>query len=194
MKDKEQNVFDTLSSGVNTKYEDGKYSCNCIDKEKQIEEMAQYVKGYLYPLDNNSIENCRILASALISQGWIKPSKDSVVLSREEYDELINLRQTHAEDLINAIQSYEESKADLKLEYDNHIKSLEKTIDRQSKDLNSQADRLIDLKAELENKGKETAEKFTKGLIKIIKEKDTYLDWDDVLEFATEQFGVEIKE
>ena len=43
------------------------------------------------------------------------------------------------------------------------------------------------------NKGsKETAEKFAKGLIKIIKEKDTYLDWDDVLEFAKEQFGVEI--
>lgn len=40
---------------------------------------------------------------------------------------------------------------------------------------------------------KETAEKFAKGLIKIIKEKDTYLDWDDVLEFA-KQFGVEIKE
>ena len=37
-------------------------------------------------------------------------------------------------------------------EYDNHVKNLEKIIDRQSKDLNSQADRIIDLKAELENK------------------------------------------
>lgn len=40
---------------------------------------------------------------------------------------------------------------------------------------------------------KETAAKFAKGLIKIIKEKDTYLDWDDVLEFA-KQFGIEIEE
>ena len=55
-----------------------------------IEEMAQYLKGYLYPLDNNSIENCRILASALISQGWVKLPKDSVVLSREEFWKLSN--------------------------------------------------------------------------------------------------------
>ena len=61
--------------------------------------------------------------------------KDNVVLTREEYAELINLQRTHAEDLTNAIQSYEESKADLKLEYDNHIKNLEKIIDRQSNEL-----------------------------------------------------------
>lgn len=162
------------------------------DKE-MIEEMASDMdygctKRDLYPSDAKEI------AKVLYLLGYRKIDKNSVVLSREEYKELINLQRTHAQDLTNAIQSYEESKADLKLEFDNHVKSLEKIIDRQSKDLNSQADRIIDLKAELELKSKETAEKFAKGLIKIIKEKDTYLDWDDVLEFAKEQFGVEIKE
>ena len=79
----------------------------------------------------------------------VKITKNEVVISKEEYEELINLQQTHAKDLTNAIQSYEEKKADLKLEYNNHIKNLEKIIDRQSKDLNSQADRLIDLKEQL---------------------------------------------
>lgn len=178
------------------------------EQEKQIEEMA---------IENLKCGNCVHLPLCLAQKGGVnlglasendccyyqpKISEDSVVLTREEYDELINLQRTHAEDLTNAIQSYEESKADLKLEYDNHIKNLEKTIDRQSKDLNSQANRLIDLKAELENKGKETAEKFLNMLywkaVKHIKGKNKNECFIEIsfekLDELAKQFGVEIKE
>ena len=130
-----------------------------MNKEKQIEEMAKVIEDGCANIECN--EKCKYYndepyicytkrcAEKILNLGYRKIDKDSIVLSREEYDELVNLQQTHSEELTNAIQSYEEDKADLKINYDNHIKNLEKIIDRQSKDLNSQANRLIDLKAEV---------------------------------------------
>ena len=93
MKDKKQNVFDTLSSGVNTKYEDGKYSCNCIDKEKQIEEMRIQRKIEMTRDISNGISGVlayeiQKLAEHLISLNYVKLPEDSVVLSREEYEKV----------------------------------------------------------------------------------------------------------
>lgn len=126
------------------------------ERKKKIEEMAKIMLVSMQVPDNiNSAVKAEEVnkayylvvlnyATHLYNAGCRKLPKDSVVLSRKEYEKL-NMK---------------------------YISALE----------------------QLENKGKETAEKFAKGLIKIIKEKDTYLDWDDVLEFAKEQFGIEIKE
>ena len=191
------------------------------DKEKQIEEMAKIMRLHIckdkpckecncHGLGNKSSTlyhcDCYYYAQSLVKQDYRKISKDDVVISKEEYNELINLQRTHAEDLTNVIQSYEESKKEIKIEYINHIKNLEKTIDRQSKDLNSQADRIIDLKRELENKSKETAEKIIKLADKKL---DLYKNgviggslYDngyqtaiyDIKRTIKEKFGVEIKE
>ncbi len=126
-------------------------------QKQQIEEMA---KDIVRSVGLGVYEK----AKYLYGLGYCKIPEGSVVITKEEYEELINLQQTHADDLTNAIQSYEEDKADLKINYDNHIKNLEEIIDRQSKDLNSQANRLIGLKEKLENSRKETAEKFAERL------------------------------
>ena len=144
MKDKEKQIWQDVANVM----------CECEDKENFTQKYRTKCRG----CGLSSV--IRHIVFFLNNSDYRKISEDSVVLSREEYDELINLQRTHAEDLTKAKESYEESKADLKIEYDNHIKNLEKIIDRQSKDLNSQANRLIDLKAELENKGKETAAKI----------------------------------
>lgn len=130
----------------------------CNYNAKNFESCVECIKGGLLSCDR------LVQAEKLYNAGYRKIPENAVVITREEYDELVNLQQTHSEELTNAIQSYEEDKADLKINYDNHIKNLEKIIDRQSKDLNSQANRLIDLKAKLENSRKETAEKFAEKL------------------------------
>ena len=100
-----------------------------MENKEMIEEMAQYLNGYLYPLDNNSIENCRILASALISQGWIKLSKDKVVLS---IDEWINFNKDHANELIKTSEKeyglgYIKGSKETAERYHNEIEILIKT-------------------------------------------------------------------
>ena len=136
-------------------------------------------------------------AKALYDASYRKIPENAVVLTREEYNELEDLRLNHAKDLIDANELYEERIADTKLEYDNHIKNLEKIIDRQSTDLNSQANRLLDLKSELENSRKETAEKIFKALFESIRYCDDagfeLLEPEKVIELA-KQFGVKIKE
>jgi Fe-S oxidoreductase len=168
-----------------------------MEDKKQIEEMAKICEECVN-LCNECVRNGYCTYNAT-NKNTANSPEDSVVLTREEYEELINLQRTHAEDLTNAIQSYEESKAELKIEYNNHIKNLEKTIDRQSKDLNSQADRIIDLKIKLENKGKETAREILQK-IKEVKTQDCgYTDWLDDTYFGEEyqklakQFGVEVE-
>ena len=125
-------------------------------KEKQIEEMYNEFLAYKFitPIDKFSYRGA---FEHLEKQGYRKINENEVVISKEEYEELLKLQKTYVEDLTYARTSFEEEKEGFKLNYDNHIKNLEKIIDRQSKDLNSQANRLIDLKAKLENKGKETA-------------------------------------
>ena len=54
-------------------------------KEKQIEEMAKDM-GVSFQLAGTT--RFGAVAEALIRFGWIKPSKDSVVLSKEEYEAL----------------------------------------------------------------------------------------------------------
>ena len=120
-----------------------------MDKQKHIEELEKDI-GIAFQLAGTT--RFGAVAEILADKWQRKIPENAVVLTREEYDELVNLQQTHLEELTNAIQSYEEDKADLKINYDNHIKNLEKIIDRQSKDLNTQANRLIDLKAELEKR------------------------------------------
>ena len=109
MKDKEQNVFNTFLNNINTDCEDGKYSCNCIDKEKQIKEMASDIYyaikkecklntyghcndcEFNVPENTNEIDCQSYLVSKILSQmNYRKLPEDSVVLSKKELDELYN--------------------------------------------------------------------------------------------------------
>lgn len=66
-----------------------------INKKKQIEEMTKDLEEYVSYDEWNAREygeytvDCSYTAYKLIEQGWVKPDKDSVVLSREGYDILI---------------------------------------------------------------------------------------------------------
>ena len=55
------------------------------DREKQIEEMAQIINGST-EIDTVEYYRCRNIAITLYLQGYRKLPKDSVVLSKEEYD------------------------------------------------------------------------------------------------------------
>lgn len=179
-----------------------------MNKEKQFDIVGRYhakndLANALYQRqDDFDISNPFEVANCVINLGYRKINENEVVISKEEYEELINLQQTHAKDLTNAIQSYEEKKADLKLEYNNHIKNLEKIIDRQSKDLNSQANRLIDLKEKIEQARKETAEKIFSELYMYVSRdylcglRNPYKsnNYMGLVERLAKQFGVEIKE
>lgn len=53
------------------------------ERENQIEEMAKDIENIIKP--NLAIGNFnQYVAVELIKQGWVRPNKDSVVLSREE--------------------------------------------------------------------------------------------------------------
>ena len=54
---------------------------------KQIEEMAKDIHKEL-ETENIPYHECDFMAQRLIKRGWIKPDKDSVVLSMEEYERL----------------------------------------------------------------------------------------------------------
>jgi hypothetical protein len=70
------------------------------DKEKQIEEMTKDLYGEIdydvnyYSDDNYSEVNFNYIETAknIVAKGWVKPNKDSVVLSKEEYDDYLNLK------------------------------------------------------------------------------------------------------
>ena len=130
-----------------------------MTKQEQIEIMYQEFLCYRFDTKPEDFSYKRMCEN-FYQKDYPKLPKDSIVLTKEEYEELINLQQTRSEELTNAVQSYEEDKADLKINYENHIKNLEEIIDRQNKDLNSQANRLIDLKAKLESARKETAKEI----------------------------------
>ena len=52
------------------------------DKEKQIEEMAKDYYGYSIDLE----DDCKFVAEEMYNKGYRKLPEDSVVLSREEYE------------------------------------------------------------------------------------------------------------
>ena len=54
------------------------------DKEKQIEEMAKDYYGYSIDLE----EDCKFVAEEMYDKGHRKLTENSVVLSREEYNDL----------------------------------------------------------------------------------------------------------
>ena len=60
------------------------------DKE-MIEEMANDIYG-LKSCDTYFEENCKLLAYDLFTLDWVKLPKDSVVLSREEYELLTDIK------------------------------------------------------------------------------------------------------
>ena len=55
------------------------------DKEKQIEEMNEdLTRAVEYDIENSDLIDSYATAIKLIKLGWIKPTEDSVVLSKEE--------------------------------------------------------------------------------------------------------------
>lgn len=64
------------------------YYCEVIPQEKRIEEMSEDVtRAVEYDIENSDLIDSCATAIKLIKLGWIKPNKDSVVLSKEEYEE-----------------------------------------------------------------------------------------------------------
>ena len=157
------------------------------DKEKQIDSLANALYN---KQDEFDMSNPFEVANCVINLGYRKIPEGSVVLSKEEYQELEELRLNRAKDLINANKLYEERIADLKIEFDNHIKNLEGKIDRRDRDLNSQANRLINLKEELAQARKETARDILGKLGKATNDDERYKVWCDLIE----HYGYEVEE
>ena len=175
------------------------------EKEKQIKELTQeieFAKKGLWNAENLKKEDyswhSRGIAVHLFDIGYTKNKipEGSVVLSKEEYQELEELRLNHAKDLINANKLYEERIADLKIEFSNHIKNLERKIDRRDRDLNSQADRLINLKEELSQARKETAKEILQELVGHTFEDDgwTWTVSKEYIQWLAEKYDVEVEE
>ena len=156
------------------------------DKENQIiEELANDIYS-LKSCDTSFEENCKLLSYDLVTLGWIKPDKNSVVLSKEEYEILLN-----KECLRGWI--WKEGFNDGKKLYSETLACMRDTIENQ--------------KVELENKGKETAEKFIKECKKYkvkkfspvgIDQRDTGVSWIEMPEWKfdefAKQFDIEIQE
>lgn len=132
-----------------------------------------------------SEEDNKLISKELISKGWIKPPKDSVVLSKEEYKELKH--------------------------YEDEMYRLQGVVDQ----LTNEGWDILDEKEEKirQSERKETVEKFVNDLPKNIekylkenlKENDYIKGKQGLIDFATiiakhlaketaKQFGVEIKE
>lgn len=63
-----------------------------MNKEQQIEEMAKDYYGYSIDLE----DDCKFVAEEMYNKGHRKLSKDSVVLSKEEYNNLkLQIQQAH---------------------------------------------------------------------------------------------------
>lgn len=58
-----------------------------IDKEKQIIEMAKDIHEEL-ETENIPYHECDFMAQRLIKKGWVKSNENSIVLSREEYENI----------------------------------------------------------------------------------------------------------
>lgn len=65
------------------------YYCEVMSQENQIEEMDEdLTRAVEYDIENSDLIDSCATAIKLIKLGWIKPNKDSVVLSKEEYEKL----------------------------------------------------------------------------------------------------------
>ena len=68
------------------------------DEENHIiEELAKDIYS-LKSCDTSFEENCKLLAYDLITLGWVKLHEDSIILSKEEYNDTINEKQNEAWD------------------------------------------------------------------------------------------------
>ena len=177
------------------------------DKEKQIEEMAKdltkHIDKTIYGVrSSNEREKC---ATFLVDKGWVKLPKDSVVLSREEFEE----KYETSEKFMAVVRELEDLKQNLedkvvltKEEYEKY-----KIIEYMGKKSTTiPAYKLIKtFRGVEEQASKETAEKFAEKLengidkLDIILHEDNdeqYVSINQLLEFIDEiakQFGVEIK-
>lgn len=191
MEDKEKQInrtdnFGELSDTVSipnkektisvSKFEDIKLTIPCKKEieEKQIEEMAKDI-GISFQLAGTT--RFGAVAEELISLGWIKPDKDSVVLSKEKYKNL-----KHYEDEMYRLQGVVDTLTnegwDILDEKEEKIRKIER---------------------------KETAEKFINDVLEFLKvcpniitsSYTTYYEKVPLREYLIElakQFGVEIKE
>lgn len=69
-----------------------------IDKEKQIEKMAKDIHEEL-ETENIPYYECDFMAQRLVKKGWVKPDKDSVVLTQDEWNDESHLAQRFGYDL-----------------------------------------------------------------------------------------------
>ena len=77
-------------------------------KQKQIEEMANYVRSYYHGSEYDELENDINFSEHLVNLGWIKLDENAVVLTEEEYERLLK-EETLCERLGNDV--------DVKLKY-----------------------------------------------------------------------------
>ncbi len=74
-----------------------------MDKQKQIEEMEKTLYDYRFSYDDCIAGSESNLAKHLIEKGWIKPTENAVVLTREEYD-IIDHNIKHLETVCNNLE------------------------------------------------------------------------------------------
>jgi hypothetical protein len=151
------------------------------DKEKQIEEMAKDLKQHIIKTiygvrSSNEREKC---ANYLVSKGWIKPNKDSVVLSREEFENLGLVVET--------IQEYESVNGQPKLV--NEKKIVKKLKTNLTDLLNQELKEL-----QIAQARKETAEKILREVADCMQSSDLSRIMAYRIKELAKQFGVEIKE
>ena len=79
-----------------------------MDKQKQIEEMANDVRSYYHGSEYDELEDDISFSGHLVNLGWIKLDENAVVLTEEEYERLLK-EETLCERLGNDI--------DVKLKY-----------------------------------------------------------------------------
>lgn len=95
-----------------------------MTNKQQIHEMAKdcYYVAHLLKFNDPymlSLTGWSKLTEEMVKLGWIKPSKDSIVLTREEYDNMFSFKTTRGGfynilDTVKEVQSQETAKEVLK--------------------------------------------------------------------------------
>lgn len=207
-----------------------------MDKQKEIEEIQKVIEYCcnVYDENNRHIRNkcntydCEYYdetngvccsfglkeATALYNVGYRKIDKDSVVLSREEYERLKSIEIAFEEfakpdGILIPIEEYQKDfSSQFNKGYEKACKEFLLTCsgchwEKDYKILKRHEEEVIKLcEQEVKQASKETAEKFAKELLSRKQLIDLgcgdgtydFVDTDDVVEVAKDLFGVEIKE
>ena len=170
-----------------------------MTKQEQIEEMISAMAASNNPFVDVPIEIMPKVAEALYNAGYRKLPEYSVVLSREEYEKLRSLYDCEQCSYMTS------SIGDLPLTVEGLRKAVDEItrlnrVEAELQELNIKYyNEAKDLRRELKQARKETAEKYHKAMRKVIHERDYIRGYAEIglqeeNDKIAEQFEVEIKE